>query len=129
MKLVVRPPNRQTPGFLRRQRRSLEIGRGVREAQAALKHTQDSTDEASALAAMEGVVNAIDSMIEFVLDYIVEPTDRDEARTLLLDLNEDQYDEILAQIRAGTSVPLSAPPRNGSSGSGSAAELTPLSGH
>jgi hypothetical protein len=75
--IVFTPPGRDTPGYLRRARQALSF--------------QES---------MQGKpsIKALDSMIDFLLQFVTEPTDKDEARELLLDASEAQFDEMLTSI-------------------------------
>jgi hypothetical protein len=41
-----------------------------------------------------------DSLINFLLVYVLEPKDRDEAREVLLDLSREQYTDLLDVIKA-----------------------------
>ena len=82
------PPGKDSPGYLRRARRALGF--------------QDAISEGDI------TVQILDNLIEFILDYVVEPTDRDEARELLLDASENDYNTILAGITAGKADPTSA---------------------
>jgi len=76
--LTVKLPDATTPGFLRR---SME----------AEKFRKQIT--------VGGEVDW-DSLINFLLVYVLEPKDRDEARELLLDLSREQYTDLLDVIKA-----------------------------
>jgi hypothetical protein len=76
--LTVKLPDATTPGFLRR---SIE----------AEKYRKQIT--------VGGEVDW-DSLINFLLVFILEPKDRDEARELLLDLSREQYTDLLDVIKA-----------------------------
>ena len=41
-----------------------------------------------------------DAMIEYLLDYVTEPNDRDKAREALWEMSESEYDEMLAGLTA-----------------------------
>ena len=41
-----------------------------------------------------------DSLDNFLMVYVMEPKDRDEARELLLDLSREQYTDLLDVIKA-----------------------------
>jgi len=56
--------------------------------------------------------NIIDDLIEFILGYVIEPADRDEAREQLLDASEAQLGEIIAQIGGLNQNPTSPSPSN-----------------
>jgi hypothetical protein len=85
-------PDKDTPGFLRRSKRALEFQQ-----------------------AMGGEItpDKFDAMVEFLLDFVQEPADRDEARRMLWDdLSEQQYYDILAQITGGGETS-TIPPESG----------------
>lgn len=73
--IIFNPPGKDTPGYLRRTRQALIF-------QEAMQEKPD--------------VKALDSMIDFLLEYVTDPKDKDEARNLLLDASEDQFNEMLA---------------------------------
>jgi hypothetical protein len=81
-------PDEKTPGFLRRM-------------MAANRFTQ---------MLREGNVNAeyYENLITFLLGFITEPEDRDEAREALLDASQEQYMSLLQAIN-GQANPTSAP--------------------
>lgn len=86
MRLVFEPPSKDTPGFLRRQRRALEL-----KDQAKLDPTPATIDE----------------MVEFLLPYVKEPEDRKEAADALWDASEEQFNQLLDVISGkGQAVPL-----------------------
>jgi len=74
-------PGSNEPGFLRRSKRALELQETIQSASSG--HIASSI---------------IDELIDFLLDYVTEPTDRAEARELLLDASQDQFNEMLAAI-------------------------------
>lgn len=76
--IKIQLPTKDQPGFLRRAKRSIELMQKAADAQ----HNPDIVDE----------------LIEFILDYVIEPEDRNEAREQLLDATEEQFNEIVAQI-------------------------------
>ena len=76
--LTVKLPDSTTPGFLRR-------------TMEAEKYRKQIT--------VGGEVDW-DSLINFLLVFILEPKDRDEARELLLDLSREQYTDLLDVIKA-----------------------------
>lgn len=90
-KLIIKVPDKTAPGFLRRQKRASEFGAAVQS---------DKLD-----------TQAWDKMVEFLLDFVTEPTDRDAARELLWDASEELIDAALATIRGDDAqTPLSSTP-------------------
>jgi len=85
-------PSRDTPGFLRRAKKSIELMQKAADPQSN--------------------PNIIDDLIEFILGYVIEPADRDEAREQLLDASEAQLGEIIAQIGGLNQNPTSPSPSN-----------------
>ena len=78
MKLVIELPTRETPGYLRRQKRALEFSEKLKENQ--------------------NNASIIDEMIEFILPLVKTPEDRTEAREALWDISESKFEEILMAL-------------------------------
>ena len=81
--LVFNPPDAQAPGFLKRQKKALKFMRAF--------NVDNPTPE------------MIDQMVEFLLDYVTEPVERDEARDLLWDASQDQIMTLMRAIGGGES--------------------------
>jgi len=85
-KLVFSPPTPDTPGFFKRQKMVLEFVKKIKG-----KEMEPDT---------------IDDIIEFLLPYVTEPVDRDEARnTLWEEATEKEYMELLDALRGGGANP------------------------
>jgi len=79
-KLVFEMPNAQTPGYLYRLKNSMEYNKKIK--------SRKGIDP-----------ELVDDMIDFLLPYITEPEDRDEARRLMLtDLTEEQFTEMFEAL-------------------------------
>ena len=76
--LNIKLPDATTPGFLRR----------TMEAEKYRKQIMSN-----------GEVDW-DNLVSFLMVYVIEPADRDEARDLLLDLSREQYKDLLDVIKA-----------------------------
>ena len=76
-KLVFELPNAQTPGYLRRAKKGLEF-------KGRMAQGTDPT--------------TIDDMVNFLVDFVSEPEDRDEARNGLLDASEEQFTNLIDLI-------------------------------
>lgn len=81
--LVFNPPDAQAPGFLKRQKKALQFMRAF--------NVDNPTPE------------MIDQMVEFLLDYVSEPIERDEARDLLWDASQDQIMTLMRAVGGGES--------------------------
>ena len=79
--IVVKLPDKTTPGYLRR----LMVADGFREKMNVAGNRAEFYE----------------SLIEFLLVYVIEPEDRNEARELLLEATEEQYRAMLAVIHGG----------------------------
>jgi hypothetical protein len=88
--LVFEVPGPEAPGFLRRQRRALQLGAALEEAR-----------ESGAVT-----VDILEGMVAFLVDYITSPADRGAAREALWDASETQYKALLATIGGNAEVPL-----------------------
>jgi len=82
VRLVVRPPDADSPGFLRLMKSGLELREGVRKMQ------EDKISDPA----------LIDQMINFMLPYIAEPKDRERAYDLLLDASENEINTVMDAI-------------------------------
>ena len=71
--IVFEKPDSDAPGFLRRQRQALEFKRELENAGP----------------------DTLDKMVEFLLAFVTEPEDRDEARDALWDASERQFNQLL----------------------------------
>lgn len=78
MKVVFEPPDKDSPGFLKRMKRAISF-------QDAIKNNQLS----------EAVV---DNMIDFLADFIKEPADKEEAKAYLLDASQAQFEDMLKAL-------------------------------
>jgi hypothetical protein len=79
-KIVFTPPGPETPGYLRRLRSAIDYGKSLQA---------DPTPE------------TLDKLVEFLLPYVTEPSDRDQALEALWDATETQFRELLAAITGG----------------------------
>lgn len=70
------PPGPDAPGFLRRQKKVLEFQRSI-------EHLEPET---------------IDSLVAFLVDFVTEPEDRDEAREALWDASQNQFMAMLEAL-------------------------------
>lgn len=84
MDIVFKAPGKDEPGFLRRQREAIEFGEKL---------------------VNKPTTKTIDDMVDFLLAWVVEPTDRDEAREALLDASEAQFSELLGVLAGGAENP------------------------
>lgn len=80
----IRVPSRDEPGFLRRQRRILELRDKLSDPTPQL----------------------LDELVEFLVEYVVEPADRDAAREALWDASEKQLFEALQALAGVEQRPL-----------------------
>jgi len=74
--LTIKLPDAKTPGYLRR----------LRQAEAHQRAIKDGTAD-------------YDELVEYLLIFVIEPEDRDQARELLWDASFEQYVDILRLIK------------------------------
>lgn len=87
--LVFDIPGPEVPGFLRRQRAAAEhlaAFRGNRRGPGGRPVLPTPAD--------------YDELVTFLLGFVGEPLDRDQARELLLDMGRDQYNKLLTAVLA-----------------------------
>ena len=86
--LTIKLHDAKTPGYLRRLQKREEFINGLND----------------------GTVN-FESLIEYLLAFVIEPEDRAEARDILMDASEDQYRAMLEVIiRSSTENPTQPTP-------------------
>ena len=73
--LTIKLPDAQTPGYLRRLMQAEKYIKAIKSGEANYNE-----------------------LIEYLLIFVIEPEDRDEAREVLLDANYDQYIDVLKLI-------------------------------
>ena len=76
--LVFNPPDENAPGFLRRQKKALTFIRAF--------NVENPTPD------------MVDEMVMFLLDYVTEPEDREEAIELLWDASQSQIMELMQAV-------------------------------
>ena len=80
--LKVKLPDQNTPGYLKR------LAEGEKHRKALLSGKAD-----------------IDELIEYLLIFVIEPEDREEAISLLYELSFNQYKKLIDVINAPTENP------------------------
>ena len=115
--IVLDIPDKQTPGYLKRQMVSMDHQLALMDAQ---KKVSDAQAEANKLVAkkdlkpaderkvyskmtnaMISYTEALEKTILYILGFVKEPHDQDAARAVIMDLSEDDYQAILEYIRNG----------------------------
>jgi len=96
MDIVVKIPDKHTPGFIKRQITTLEYVLSWRQA------TENDDNSPEALRTM---INAWQKTVEHLLQFVVEPADRDAAREALLQASEEEINRILDAIRGKDAKP------------------------
>ncbi len=87
MKIIFNLPNRQTPGYFKRQRKLLEI-------EAARKK--------------EPSPETIDMLVNFLAEFVEAPT-REEAQAMIWEASEEQWDMMLDALGGASK---DVPPQN-----------------
>ena len=75
--LVFTPPDENTPGYLRRQKQALKFMQSLQG---------DPTPD------------TIDGMVEFLVQFVTEPKDDEQAREALWDASQAQFDSLLKSV-------------------------------
>jgi len=96
--IVFEPPGADSPGYLRRSKRALEFRQRSQK--------KDIGPE------------IIDEMVEFLLPYVKEPAERDEAREALFDASEAQFMQLIDAVSGEGENPTSAQPTSEPSNAG-----------
>lgn len=91
MRLVIKVPDKNHSGWLKRLRR-------VSTFQVQHAELMKELDPVKMLS-------YIDSLVEFILDYVESP-EREEAKLLLEDASESEFQDILSSIMEQSTVPL-----------------------
>lgn len=80
MDLVFKLPDKDTPGFLRRQREAIRFSENLKD---------------------NPTVETVEALVNFLVDYVEEPQDRKEATEALWDASENQFMELLSALSGG----------------------------
>ena len=88
-RITFKPPGRDEPGYLRRTRKALAFAQAMKD---------NPTPE------------AIDDLVDFLVDYVTEPADRMQAKSALWDASEQQFQDLLRRVQGGNQPPLSGKP-------------------
>jgi hypothetical protein len=87
MEIKIQLPDSKAPGFLRRSRKALEFQQAI-------------TD--NRLTAQK-----LDEFVSFVLEFVVMPVDKEEARNALWDASEDELLKVVVALGGETqTIPL-----------------------
>lgn len=89
MEIIFKVPDKTTPGYLRRSKKALEF---------AQKLGGTATPE------------LIDEMVDFLVDYVSSPTERDAKIEALWDATEEQFGDMLSALTGGGAS--TVPPEN-----------------
>lgn len=92
--IKIEAPSRQSPGYFRRMREGLK-----------LRNMSVTADPDAAIA----------GMIEFILPYVTEPVDREQAREALWDASEEQIEQIMDAVVPKKNKDTKIPPKSGES--------------
>ena len=94
-------PNRGSPGFLRRQRESTKYQIMLMRAQKKIGELDalEDKDFDQVLEALEEFDGVLAQTVEFLLPFVIEPEDREQAREELLDLSQEDFDAMLAAAK------------------------------
>lgn len=89
MEIIFKVPDKTTPGYLRRAKKALEFSQKLGDT---------TTPE------------LIDEMVEFLVDYVSSPTERDAKIEALWDVSEDEFSNMLNALSGGGAS--TVPPEN-----------------
>lgn len=108
IKLVIAAPDRSSKGFLKRQRKALEIQNiQSRFAIQAARYREQGATLPDDFA--ENMSAAVTQLTNFILDYVVEPADRTLAAAAIEDLSELELQEVMQSIAQGATPPSALP--------------------
>ena len=91
--LVFELPDKSTPGYLRRQRQALVFYKAL-----------TSTPEPE----------TVDEIVNFLVDYVTEPAEKEEAKEALRDASEEQFHTLFDAVLGRTDAegnPTNPPPK------------------
>ena len=87
IRLELTPPDKNAPGFLKRQHQLVQFMHKLEEADRLKKFDPDM----------------ISDMVDFLAELVVEPKDPEKAKEILWNLSQVQYMEIMEQIQGAGS--------------------------
>ncbi len=80
MKIEIRTPDKQAPGFLRRAKQATAFAEQLK---------------------MGATPQLFDQMVAYILPFVAEPIDRKEAEAALWDASQEQFEEIMSALAGG----------------------------
>lgn len=89
VQIVFQPPDKNKPGFLKRQKKALQFQRMLNQS--------DPTPE------------ALDLMVEFLSEFVIEPQGKAEAIEAIWEASEAQWQDMMQALR-GSGEPAPLPP-------------------
>lgn len=84
MEIKIQVPDKTAPGFLKRQRKALEFSKLANSGKL--------------------VPEDIDSLVDFLAEFVTEPVDREEAKAALWEASEQDFSDILNAISSSGQV-------------------------
>lgn len=86
MSIKFQPPTAETAGFLRRTKNALYFSERLKNGEMGSE--------------------LIDGLVEFLCGFVIEPTNKDEAKEALLDASQKQFMDMLSSVMGSdTTVP------------------------
>lgn len=93
LKLKIKIPSTSDKGFFKRQKQFIAYHKSL-----AACEERSKKEGLSSIDLLEINAEMLDLMIDFILQFVEEPTDKEEARELVSDLSKDEIDFILSQV-------------------------------
>lgn len=87
MKLKFSPPTIDTPGYVRRAKKTIELSNSLNKLKKAGEEYADP--------------KLFDDLVDFLVEYIEEPKDRNEAKEALYDASQTQFTDMLNALMGG----------------------------
>lgn len=82
MSIKFQPPTPETAGFLRRMKSAMYFSEKLKSGELS--------------------VELIDGLVDFLVGFVVEPIDKEEAKNLLFDASQEQFTNMLSSVMGGT---------------------------
>lgn len=108
-RLVIEVPNAKSRGFLKRQRRAMQIQRLQATFQSQMKRITEAGKQVP-VELVDQLDAAWTAIADFILDYVTEPSDRVQAMDAILELSQDDLTALMQRIQEGGTATTDALP-------------------
>ena len=89
MNIKFQAPDATTPGFLKRMKKALSFSEQIQSGKLSAE--------------------LVDNLVDFLVGFVIEPTNREEAKEILLDASQEQFESMLSAVTGANANPVPLP--------------------